>query len=869
MGGLGPWGAVSAAVVTVAMTVAAVGWSAVEDPSFGTGGSGTATLVHDVRSLVRDSSGKLLAVGTRRVPVTGFTAVTRLTPDGQVDASFGNLGSIETRFGTAGTFVWDAAIDSQDRVVVGGFAESKPFVARLLAAGGVDSSFGNGGILFLPPVPGVSTSIVRHLQVDGLDRVVVLHDLASPTGSSGLRVLRYDVAGQLDSGFGTGGIASLDLRGNGDLVVDSDGSVLVVGDATAPSGVVGLRKLGSDGLPETGFGTGGGVNLDRTPLLVSAASLAVDPVGRILVGGSARGPIAAAPAFVARFSPAGVLDATFGDTGVRLVNETPMTSSLPMSLAADAAGVLVGGNTYTTNNKTLVARLTDAGDLDASFAAGGYVLGPDGSGAVQAAVLQAGGRLVVAGDDSTVGFVTRWSSGDPAPGRPAASVPVGYQGPVEIGAGPIWFTPATWTSDQPTSLRRRIEICGTCFVVLDETPPTPSAPATYTPGLSAVGARLVYTELAENGAGVTASSITTPPIEAGAAARQLYTGGFRAQGSPTVGGVLYLPDGTWSGGATVGFLYSWRRCSPQATACTQLTPPGVQPSYTVTPQDVGYEIVLVAHATNRWTSFEITAPPVGPVPAVADGGGTPTTAGGGGSNLPDLELTLTPDRAQAGTGQQLALRASVRLVNWAQSSGAGDIVLTVQLPPGLGLVSSSQNRGSGCTGATTVVCDLDFIANVIVANVDLLLQSSSPDELVVTGSVQAFETDPVPANNTAAVKINAQAPVSGPAAAPPRRPVASKGLTRAGTARSDVLRGTPYADALDGRLGADKIFGYAGNDLLTGGLGGDTIDAGSGNDTIRARDGARDTVRCGAGTDTVSADKKLDVLAGCEKVTRR
>ena len=43
--------------------------------------------------------------------------------------------------------------------------------------------------------------------------------------------------------------------------------------------------------------------------------------------------------------------------------------------------------------------------------------------------------------------------------------------------------------------------------------------------------------------------------------------------------------------------------------------------------------------------------------------------------------------------------------------------------------------------------------------------------------------------------------------------------------------------------------------------------AGRGNDRIFARDGRKDRISCGSGRDRVSADK-IDVLTGCERVTR-
>lgn len=119
-------------------------------------------------------------------------------------------------------------------------------------------------------------------------------------------------------------------------------------------------------------------------------------------------------------------------------------------------------------------------------------------------------------------------------------------------------------------------------------------------------------------------------------------------------------------------------------------------------------------------------------------------------------------------------------------------------------------------------------------------------------------------------------------------PAARRGCptTFLGSPSADTITGTPFADIIGGRAGNDTLRGLGGNDRITGGLGKDTlvgdagadtliggpqadvIRAGTGDDSISVRDKTRDTVYCGLGRDTVIADR-IDVLRGCERVTRR
>jgi PKD repeat protein len=278
-----------------------------------------------------------------------------------------------------------------------------------------------------------------------------------------------------------------------------------------------------------------------------------------------------------------------------------------------------------------------------------------------------------------------------------------------------------------------------------------------------------------------------------------------------------------------------------------------------------YTVTLTV--TNGTPGAEVSRQVVVTAPAVSppSGGG-----GGGGSGvMPDTELSVVTDRSSVPVGETFTLQASVRLKNQLVSSGAGNVVLTYGLPANVDLVSVSTDRGS-CSplAGRTLVCNLGFIANVLVPHVPIVLRVTGAGEIVSSLSTKTDEPDPDPSNNAVTVKVNS--PVSAPLTppTPPRQPTTDKGLTKVGTAKGETLRGTRFADRLDGRGGTDRIFGYAGKDILTGGKGRDVILAGLGNDTVDVRDGEVDTVDCGAGTDTVVADK-TDKLTNCEKVIRK
>jgi hypothetical protein len=95
------------------------------------------------------------------------------------------------------------------------------------------------------------------------------------------------------------------------------------------------------------------------------------------------------------------------------------------------------------------------------------------------------------------------------------------------------------------------------------------------------------------------------------------------------------------------------------------------------------------------------------------------------------------------------------------NGGAGtNLVLTINLPSGVSLVSASADRGSGCTGTTTLTCQLDFIGGGLVAHVNVTANVTATQAFTTSASVTEHEADPNQANNTASVTTTPPAPAA-------------------------------------------------------------------------------------------------------------
>jgi uncharacterized delta-60 repeat protein len=255
------------------------------DPSFG----GDGLVRTDVGGMGRvwglaiQPDGMILAVGEVQHLTPGApTAVVlaRYRPDGDLDLQFGNDGTVTASGWTGHAAV---AVQPDGRIVVAGTG-----LARLAADGSTDESFGRHGLV---EVPGSGLTAVA-LQPDG--KIVVAGDILA----------RYDLDGKLDLGFGSGGDA--DTTGLGALnalALQPDGRIVVGGDV--------LARYSSNGQLDRSFGSGGTV---AGPGSGALHAVAIEPDGRIVVGGT--GASEGGHFALGRYAPDGTVDQSFGDAGV-------------------------------------------------------------------------------------------------------------------------------------------------------------------------------------------------------------------------------------------------------------------------------------------------------------------------------------------------------------------------------------------------------------------------------------------------------------------------------------------------------------------------------------------------------------------------
>jgi uncharacterized delta-60 repeat protein len=231
-------------------------------------------------------------------------ALGRYRTDGSLDATFGVGGKVLTTFQPGSNDVASAVLlQSDGKIVAGGSSASEFALARYLADGALDPSFGSGGRVTTPISSANDHLFDLAVQSDGK---LVAAGWSFRGGEPHIALARYDGDGSLDPSFDGDGIVVASFRSAAaHLLVQRDGKLLVAGLGE-------LTRFTADGSLDRSFGGDGRAHSGD----VSAFAAAIQPDGKILVIGTvAPGRFPTGDFGVARLTAEGRLDTTYGRHG--------------------------------------------------------------------------------------------------------------------------------------------------------------------------------------------------------------------------------------------------------------------------------------------------------------------------------------------------------------------------------------------------------------------------------------------------------------------------------------------------------------------------------------------------------------------------
>ena len=271
------------------------------------------------------------------------------------------------------------------------------------APGDLDPSFGDHGRARVgsagssDPGPG---RIPVAQQADG--RILVA--ARNPDGSVSVTRLKPD--GTSDAAFGTSGTARVDFGANGPatiraIAIAADGRILIAGhvviDSRSGARDIAVARLTPSGSLDGTFGNGGKVTFDlRAGADDTANAMVIQSDGRIALAGSSADAADSSSVALARLMPDGAVDASFGTAG-RAFLGTKNSGATAYGLVMQADGKLVGCGTipdFEVGPLAIAFRLMSDGTPDPEFGNAGLI-GVD-SGAAYDCAVRPDGRLLLA-----------------------------------------------------------------------------------------------------------------------------------------------------------------------------------------------------------------------------------------------------------------------------------------------------------------------------------------------------------------------------------------------------------------------------------------------------------------------------------------
>jgi len=292
-------------------------------------------------------------------------------------------GALDTTFFTgsgASSYVYAMAQQADGKVLIGGSfttygGASRAYIARINADDTRDTGFVTGA----GPNGGVYAIAVQPDQ-----KIVIAGWFTTYNGaSSRVRVVRLNTDGTADSGFYSTGFGA-DNEVNA-VALQSDNKILIAGEfahyLSTAFGRVG--RINTDGTADTTFTTGTGAD-------ARVYAVAVQPDGKILIGGNFTSYNGTPVGHVARLNADGTLDAGFNASGVG-TNDTVYAI-----IVQSDNRIVIGGNFTSCNGTTVgrIARLQSDGTVDSAFTTA------SGSGAtsyVRSMALQGDGKILICG----------------------------------------------------------------------------------------------------------------------------------------------------------------------------------------------------------------------------------------------------------------------------------------------------------------------------------------------------------------------------------------------------------------------------------------------------------------------------------------
>jgi len=329
--------------------------------------------------------------------VFSFLASQTFAQPGTLDPTFGTGGKVLQSLGQKDDWAWVSLLQPDGKILAGGYSTvgfvQRQAVARFNPDGSPDQSFGAGGFYVSPTERAVFDMA---LLPDG--KVLTCGFQYNSNFYGGFAVSQFTAGGFPDAGFGAGGSVrhafgkvTEEARA---IAVQPDGKIVVGGfiESGTNNYDFALIRLKTDGSLDDSFGDAGKVVTAVSSGHDRIFDLIIQPDGKILACGNAWDANKQDHIALVRYQTDGSLDAAFGANGVY---NGQKGEGLKLMLLPDGQILLAGREVGTTVPDAYIWKFNPNGVLDNSFGVNGLAFVVDIS--LNGATLDAGNQILICG----------------------------------------------------------------------------------------------------------------------------------------------------------------------------------------------------------------------------------------------------------------------------------------------------------------------------------------------------------------------------------------------------------------------------------------------------------------------------------------
>lgn len=331
------------------------------DTTFGFGGKVVTSMgSNDIaRAVAIQADGKIVAGGSSEIGNADQFALTRYNPDGSLDASFGNHGTVTAAAGALLSDMYALKIQPDGKIVAAGAGLDSPGKSRFTLLrfntdGTLDTTFGLSGKVTTSFVIGnFERAQAAGIAADGKIVAAGFTELFDPEPAGDFATARYNTNGSLGLSFGSLGRTTADVGGGSidladAIAIQPDGKILVAGGAglggfpdsifgAAPvNSFVALVRLNTNGTLDSSFGEGGVVVSEVGTFEDFATAIALQSDGKIIVTGGSLDETY--QFFALRYNADGSVDTSYGDDGASVLDFGSGTNEIPYAVTLDSQG---------------------------------------------------------------------------------------------------------------------------------------------------------------------------------------------------------------------------------------------------------------------------------------------------------------------------------------------------------------------------------------------------------------------------------------------------------------------------------------------------------------------------------------------------